>query len=272
MSALTDWLFEKTPGIADDAPAIPAHLMKSGHLPSEDDEWLEPPADSYDLEEVYTLIDYRDAKGQPSRRRITMRKLSRGPNAPILSAICHERHAIRAFRTDRIEGFIEDTGEVIECSTFFREIMSIDLSVLTPTRPQNVAAPDTALSLARGFRSELRAPLSILVAFARSDENFQPEELNAICRFVETVAPNVHDAAHPGEAPTMSELRPMIRRMRPSRESLHGYMAEVRAIMASEFFRNAFEEALNDVVWADGKITPGEERLLASLGFVGEEN
>jgi hypothetical protein len=270
MTALTDWLFDKTPGETDDAP--PSPHVSGRPLVSDDEEWLEPPADEYDLEEVFTVIDYRDAKGQPSRRRITMRTLSRGPTAPLLHAICHERRAIRCFRTDRIDGFIEDTGEVLDCAAFFREILSIDLAAIAPKRPAPQPKIHTALSVARGFRSELRAPLSVLVALARSDDRFQPEELDVICRFVETIAPNVHDPAHPGEVSTMTELRPMIRRMRPTRESLPGCMADVQPQLHAPLFRNAFETAVNDVLWADGKITPGEQGLLAELGFVAEEH
>jgi hypothetical protein len=64
----------------------------------------------------------------------------------------------------------------------------------------------------------------------------------------------------------------MIRRMRPTRESLPGYMADVQPQLHAPFFRDAFESAINDVLWADGKISRGEEVLLAELGFLAEDH
>ncbi len=268
MSSLNDWLFDKTPGI-DDAP--PPHPQMDGQpIISEDDEWLETPTDSYDLEEVYTLIDYRDSKGNQTRRRITLRKVARGPHAPILTAICHERRAVRAFRCDRIEGFIEDDGEVIDCNRFFRDMMMIDLNYLSHREKAAPTIP-TALSVARQIRNDFRAPLSILVALARSDESFISEELDVICGFAETMAPTLHSSAHPGEVSAMTELRPLIRRMRPSRESLDGYLHKVRSVTSNDpSFREAFEDAMNDVLWADGRVAEGERRLINELGLAGD--
>lgn len=264
MSSLMDWLFEKTPAVEDAPP--PSRHINGQALFSDEEEWLEPPADEYDLEEVYSIIDYVDSRGQPTRRRITMRNLSRGPHAPILKAVCHERRAVRAFRTDRIECFIDENGEVITCTDFFRNIMQIDLAVLTSKQPkENIP---TALSAAREIRDNLRAPLSILVAIARSDEDFRRVEVDAICEFVGKVAPRVYEPAYPGGIPTLERLREMIGRMRPSRQSLDGYIeiCETRCA-GDEAFREEFEAALHDVLWADGVEHPAEKSLLRELGI-----
>lgn len=270
MSALTDWLFDKTPDIADEAP--PSRFQDGRPTISDDEEWLEPPEDSYALEEVLTVIDYRDARGNVSRRRITLRKLARGPHAPILSAICHERRAFRQFRCDRIDGFIDfDTGEVQDCPTFFREVMLIDLAGLAPTVRRAASQVETALSRARAIRDELRAPISVLVGIARSDELFQPEELDTICAFAEKFSPTIHVPAHPGEISAMGELRRLIQSMRPTRSAMQGYMNEVRAACLDAAFRDAFLTAVGDVIMADGRISPGEHALLTELGLVAEE-
>lgn len=265
MTALTDWLFDKTPSETDDAPEIPEHLRASGHLPEVDD-GFEAITEPIDLEEVYTIMDYRDSTGAFTRRRVTFRKISPGPHAPLLQAICHERRAVRCFRCDRIEGFIEDTGEVISCADFFLSIMDIDLTKFQNTAGNKVA---TALSEARRIRDELRPPLSILVALARSDDLFAQEELNVICDWVRDAAPEVELAAHPGETPTITELRPIIRRLRPTRQSLGYHLSKMGSmgLLDPGPQRDRFETALNQVLWADGKIAEGEKIMLRELGL-----
>lgn len=265
MSALTDWLFEKTPDETDDAPPLPPHLGGPPPNPKIDDDFIEPPAESYELEEVFTVIDYADAGGNRSRRRITMRRVARGKHAPILTAICHERRAVRHFRCDRIEGFIDDDGVVVDCGDFFRATMMIDLSYLAPR------AVRTSLLEARKIRDRLRSPLSVLVALGRSDDQFRPEELDEICRFVEGEVETISDPTHPGDVDVMTELRPIIQRMRPSRSAIDGYLTEVfaRAEIDPDF-RARFEGALEDVLLADGIIAEGEVVFLRNHDFAVE--
>lgn len=269
MSTLADWLFAKSPNEADPAPQAPAHLIQSGHLPGDDEQAdsgqdLDPITEPEILEPVFALMDYRDAKGGYTRRRITMLTLAPGPNAPILKAVCHERRAQRSFRCDRIEGFIEDTGEVLTCADFFTEFLGIDLSRM---RPREAVA--TADSKATEARDKLRPALALLVALARSDEHYLPEELNAICNFVEDVMPEINDPAHPGEVSALPKLRQLISRMRPTQQSLDGFLAALQPNLADPRFHASFEAAVNNVLWADGKIAPGEKHLLDSLGFDG---
>jgi hypothetical protein len=261
MSELMDWLFDKTPSDEDAAPPLPPEL-RGDQNDGQIDEDLEPPAESYELERVRVAIDYVDSRNKKSRRRVTLLKVQRGPTAPILAATCHERRAFRHFRTDRIADVIDtETGEIFECDLFFRDVMKIDLARLQP----NVEVL-TATKQARGIRDELRAPLSILVALARSDEDFHPDELDAICRYVEEDAKDMFTPTHPGEIDTIVPLREVIRNMRPSRQALHGYLDTLSGSKWSNERVRRFLSAIKQVVLADGNFVTQEAELLDELG------
>lgn len=59
---------------------------------------------------------YVDARGQESRRRVTVLKVLGEPgNVPTLLSRCHERQALRKFRADRIQALLDlHTGEVMD--------------------------------------------------------------------------------------------------------------------------------------------------------------
>lgn len=60
-------------------------------------------------------IEYVDAKGSFSRRRITVREVRQNKGALALACYCHERRAPRLFRLDRIRSAIDvQTGEVFD--------------------------------------------------------------------------------------------------------------------------------------------------------------
>ena len=264
MNALTDWLFERTPSVADPGLDLPAHLVKAGYLPdpNEPDEFTDPIREKIQLEEVFTVIDYTDSLGNLTRRRVTCRSIEPVTNGFMLTAICHERRAVRSFRIDRIDCFIDPDGEAMSPLDFFEICMGIP--------PGSFAKPERvpeSLGAARAIRDELRAPLSILVAFARADHDFIADELDAICDFVEQVVPEVKTTPHPGDLSIIDALRPIINNMRPSRESLAGYMADVRLRAETDAdFRDKIENAISAVISADGHLSTGEARLLEKLG------
>ena len=266
MSVLT-WLLGKTPDDTDPAPTITlpetARQVAPPAPETEDIAELEEPDEdgNIELEAVFCIIDYEDANGVQTRRRITLRKASRGPHAPILSAVCHERRALRHFRCDRIECFIEETGEVINPVDFFRETLAIDLASLAPL-------VDEANQNARAIRDFLRPPLSLLVAVARSDGDFHPEELDEICQYAEkelmcktseTRFPNV-------TIDDLDSLTILIRKMRPGKSSISGYYQKTLE-MADERLER-FAEALQRLVMADGRLAYEEEEILEELNDI----
>lgn len=65
-------------------------------------------------------IEYEDANGRRSERRITCRTLAERPAGRTLVAWCHERNAPREFRIDRIAEVVDVvTGELLDANDVF---------------------------------------------------------------------------------------------------------------------------------------------------------
>ena len=257
---LLHWLLERSDHPEREMPPLRDDLRGKPVDPSSDPEDHGGDEEDYlDLEPVYTVIDYCDSKGDGTRRRITMRRLCRGPHAPLLKAVCHERRALRSFRCDRIEFFIDDDGVITETIEFFRDVMDIDLSTFGPSNAQR------RQSQARDVRDTLRPMLSLLLAAGRSDGFLHPEELDVILRYAEDELFDLADAGDLKVAPTLDlveQMVPVVERMRPQRDTISSDLAHVISLPERRFSR--FGKALEAVIIADGHLAPGE------LGFLDE--
>ncbi|MFW5655943.1 MAG: hypothetical protein ACOCYW_09935 [Roseicyclus sp.] len=260
---LIDWLTRRAPRLDADAP-MPHAPEARPEMPAdaEDTEELLTPDESGEilLDELFTVIDYVDARGARSRRRITTLKLRNGTHGPLLSAICHERRALRHFRIDRVEAFIDpETGEVVRPPHFLRETLAVDPNSLLAPQPHD------ALTAARALREALRPGLSVLVLAARADEEFHDEELDVICRYAEREADAL---AQDGRCPapdlaTLDALTPMIRSMRPNATSLESHLTQIFEWPDDRAER--LDRALRAVLTADGEIAVGEEFLIDEI-------
>ena len=275
---LLRWLAGRAPAVKTPPPALP-QIEARPHVPqpaSDDDhtEMItaeEPNAKAQaDLEPVYCIIDYCDAEGNKTRRRITLVKICTGPNAPMLTAICHERRAIRTFRCDRIECFISDVGEVIETDTFFRETMFLNIADFYPAGKgpgQEVdPAHAEALQTAKAVREALKYQLRLLVTAARCDEVLHPAELDVICRYIEDEIEQPYIAERSGRYVTieaLNQLTVIMSRSRPYRESLPTTINAISQLDDDQLER--LTSALRDVILADGKIAPEETMLISEL-------
>lgn len=230
----------------------------------DEEELLQPDEDGQILlDEVYITIDYRDAANNQTRRRITLIKASKGPKAPMLSAICHERKAYRHFRTDRIICFIDQDGEIFEPTSFFRETLLINLASLAPDKnntQKGMTHADPALERARELRDKLRAPLSLLVLAAKADDEFHEEELEVICSYIED---ELWDLGTDVTIEELNQLTALVRIMRPTERTIEKHFATVD--MMSSGRRARFNKALTDLIAADGVIDPMEEAFRADL-------
>lgn len=260
---LLNWLTKKAPDEATEAPNItPPNAFKPRPAPEQDedhaDEYVQPDErGAIELEEVFCLIDYRDADGHETRRRVTTRKVAKGPHAPILTAICHERRAVRHFRTDRIECFISKEGEVIEPADFFREMFAVDLGTIE-TDPN-----DQQLILARRIRDVLRPPLSVMVLCAKSDGEFHPNELDTIEAYAEAEIialedrfPEFADA----RVEALDHLNTLIKSLRPQKTSIITYAGMIANYDSERASR--FMKSLEKLISADGVISPDEAAFL----------
>lgn len=219
-----------------------------------------PPTDIIQLGDLHVAIEYEDASGNETTRNITMQEIGRGPNAPVLKAICHTRHAVRHFRTDRIVNVITSDGEVLPVARFFRDVAGIDLRSLAP------GAQEESLKTARALRDFLRPALSILVVAAKTDDQFHSAELAAIMAYVETEASFLREYdkfTQPVGADEIAALEPLIRTMRPQASSVRACLNNVLSQRPERFDR--FRAALLQVVRADGVVSLPEAEFLEEL-------
>lgn len=256
--SLLKWLFNKAPAETDAAPTI-LGVTPRVTTPDHDEETGQADQTALELDEVFCAIEYTDAAGNQSRRRITLRKLAPGPHAPILTAICHERHAVRHFRTDRIECAITADGEILNWPDFAQRVLAI--------APQRIlSGPQVvALNSAQRVRDFLRAPISILVLAARADDHLAQSELHRIVDYAVMEAGELDDEGKlPGHADvSAAQLCDLVKAMRPSRESLPGYIAKISDYDPRRYRR--FMHALQTVVDADGTLNPQEFELLQEI-------
>ncbi|WP_320176652.1 hypothetical protein [Roseovarius pacificus] len=280
-----NWIFRRTPDDTDPAPPAPKAIEGPPVSPPDDtipdtQDMLQGPDDYGEimLDELYCLIDYCDAKGHETRRRITLLKIKNGPNAPILSAICHERKALRHFRFDRIECFIDDDGVVTPADEFARDTLLVDIGAFNhraiEDQPANNAKAassehkDDPFAVAQSLRNLLRAPLSILVAAAKVDGQFHAEEHDVICCYAEEEAEELlkNGEVNNVRIEDLDALNRIIPKMRPRRGSAEEHLTNVLTMSDERFDR--FKRALSRVILADGIIHPDEQGhidLLADL-------
>lgn len=263
-----DWLVNRA--ATPDTPKGPMPVPASREfVPSPADDTLDEQemleADetgTIELEEIYSIIEYIDSSGARTRRRIPLRKIQPGPKGPLLSAICHERRALRSFRCDRIQCFIDDDGVVVEPGDFFRDLLCFDPESLAPE------ADDLALHRARELRDLIRPGLSTLVIAAMSDEDFHASELDVICRYIEDDLETLAKRKKI-EAPTISEIDamiPLVRKMRPQATSLPSYLRKIVEYDTTRFAR--FCNALRELILADERISCGEAEFMSDLAIL----
>lgn len=281
-----NWLFGRSPTATDPAPQWPAsvsardpRIILAGNVDPEPqdarDASKQKPRPRVELEPVYTMIDYRDAQGIETRRRITMRRIETTAQGANLIAICHERRALRSFRIDRIVDFIETDGEVVEPAFFFREFCAVDIHNLPAEaatkpiierRPRGRPRGTDRAAIGRAARAILKTRLELLVLAARADDELHPAEIEEIQRFAEDELRRL-DATGALAAPVTIEIvDPIcksIPRMRPLREDIADMVQKLAALSPDEMSR--FVSAMSRVIRADGVVALSEELFLANM-------
>ncbi|TFL16412.1 WYL domain-containing protein [Jannaschia formosa] len=236
-------------------------------LPIEDDPDEDDPG-PVELDPIFLLIDYRDSKGQPSRRRITCRALvrSRGGH-PSLRAICHERSAMRAFRLDRIEAVIDQDGTVTSILDFLDEL-AIDMAgigLAAPAKPRKKATP--IVDTAEDFRRAIMPSVVLLTAAGRSDHHLHDREIDAILEFIEDEWMERSDCPGPdGLDAQIESFAKAIRRLRPTTRDLDVGIEALNGANAATRDRTIL--ALAKLVKADGVVCEAEEEFLREVGLL----
>ncbi|MDB6454474.1 tellurite resistance TerB family protein [Falsirhodobacter sp. 20TX0035] len=198
------------------------------------------------LENLFCYIEYRDAKRNLTRRPITMLTL-KGEGADVgIFAVCHLRKSTRLFRCDRIENVITSDGEITEGRAFLRDILNVDIAP-APILDAAVALPT--------FRSQIMSPLTVLVAAAKADGDYDIHEIDSIVSYAEREAMRLHMAGLVSDDMTIEAsdaLCTAVRNMRPQARSLERHIMNVLTL--PEDARRRFKKALEAVIVADGHI------------------
>lgn len=248
--ALIDWLLRRSPQgneAPNGAPAV-APVMTAADTTTEDAGTTGHEVAEIELEPIYTMIEYEDSACAITRRRITMRSLVPSGDGWILRAVCHERRALRSFRTDRIAFFFDADGEVTEPDAFWQKL---GITLAPRAAPARKGA---------ALRDRFRPALSVMVALARADNRFDPEQVDVMLAYVEAEADELGIAWTPDDIDALAVILP---RMHPSAESLHGYFDTVRSFRQSRIDR--FRRALRALVLSDGVIHKDEAAFMEML-------
>ena len=198
------------------------------------------------------LIEYRDAKGVVSRRRITVWGLTELPSGvPGLYARCHERKAMRTFRADRILCCIDYDGEVFDdVPAFLNENFGMALD-------RAAAKADIDDDGWAAMRAAIRNDAVLLNAMAHSDGVFRNSE---VAEAVQHLAMVCERRDMFTDAGALRRIERYFRRLRPTGEALKRALASLPARSASDVRWTVMAAA--KVMDADGRRAPEETALL----------
>ncbi len=198
------------------------------------------------------MIEYTDAAGQSSRRRITVFQLQRGSDEiPLLLATCHEREATRSFRVDRIGCCIDLDGEVHEnVADFLADAFGMSDSWTRTSAIYKGRRWDEIVAA-------IGADAVLLAAMARIDMRSVKAE--------KTVAmTNLHNRLERANITLDNDeqvrLERFVSRLRPDVEAIRRAIEEIGSRGAEEIKLALLASAR--VMTADGKRHPREVRLL----------
>lgn len=279
---ILSWLWQRTPSectlveIAFEEP--PEFFVEVEPVEDEQNEVAEtelrqtsqPPVEHrrFDLEPIFVVIDYCDAAGNRSRRRITTRWIEKRGDVSYIGATCHERRAHRLFRMDRVEGVINDDGVVVEARCFFEDAISGDPGYeieRTVATSQKITVGESTSHYTL-LRRELKPALVVLVAAARVDDVLHSEEIDRIMLFTETEAEClVQDGAVmtlPG-LEGFDKLGRLVHRIRPIQSDLDEALGVIAEWPEQRLQR--LIQGIAGVVQADGVIVSSEFDFLNEL-------
>ncbi|WP_372094392.1 TerB family tellurite resistance protein [Tistrella mobilis] len=203
------------------------------------------------------MIEYLNAKGEDSRRRITVLKIeTMTTGALALYATCHERRAFRAFRIDRITCCIDLDGEVHDdVGRFLSVTLGIPVRLSAQREPSEEARWRRLLNAAR-------AEGIVLAALARIDGEVHDAEVDVLTA---TIMPILDST---GLDPTAEEIETIGRglsRLRPSENTLYDALDTLRA-RGPAAVRRVMLGAVQ-LIQADGRLRPEEVALVNEVSM-----
>lgn len=218
-------------------------------------------------------IEYEDAKGDLSERRISVLSITKGANhIPCLMAMCHERQAVRQFRIDRVLTIIDLDGEIHEPPTdFLVENFGMDPAFAEASETGEVDLPDIQAAIAREaarkdrwehIKRTVYWDMKALAGLAWSDGSMHPDERGVIVDHCLSLS--AHFDLNEDEHERLFKL---VKRQYPSVGAVERAIEEIWQL--PEDRRNLFLAACARLVEADGVVDPSEVSFLQETGFGG---
>lgn len=236
-------MFDKIKVLIRESRVVPTSLTSfRALLPEADSADMLPVslarADLESIAGVGCILNYRDAGGEESNRRVTCRRLNRIADALYLQALCHERGAQRTFRIDRIvEVACGVTGKVHRPSDpYFARYIA-----------QEGDASSVGFFLGVKRAADLRAGLNVLAFLARADGKVVPEEREVIAEFCRSFAVRYGNDrfAHEGACGYADRLA-------PDAEQFYVALERLTVEGAPQGLARLVADAANRLISADG--------------------
>lgn len=204
------------------------------------------------------IIEYVDAGGNPSTRRITVWDIQEGRGGmPLLYAYCHERNAERSFRVDRIQNIVDLDGVVHEAPAEFL-VECFGMSAALAGAVGSAGQAQTSEKAWRSMRHRMRHPAMLLATLSHADGYLHPGELGVATQYCLGLCKDLR----PGEE-LHDKTQSYIRRIRPKPDALDAAIREVCNFAPHEVIQ--FLVACRDLVEADGDVHPREIECLEAL-------
>lgn len=245
-TSLVDVLLSRLRGSRDLTPAVPggrALLLPAADDPEAEQTRLDPAA--YETLSSSLFIEYVDAHGCESRRRITLMAVVTKPDDLLLHCYCHERAAPRCFRASRIREAVDlATGEVVQDTV---ELIKRLAGILNYPAESSEASTQDALR-------RCRHGLVVLTFLARCDGHLHPSEMQVLLNYLD------HNAQYPGIDTHMAEWA--LRRLDVNR---HVYNRAVNALAQRQDDLRQIARFARRLIDADGSLSPEEAEFAIIL-------
>lgn len=251
------------------------------------------------LEPTLISMEYRDAQGEVSDRKVTLLQMQGSSEGPVhLIGKCHMRNARRTFRFDRILAIHGLPG--LSRNPTPQDVLTAlaDLSLgahpqakppyetgkkprtrwPTPeqTTPETADIASTAepqparerpeAAAFRAVRQKHRAELRLLCFLAKADRQLHPGEIDAMDRYARSLA-GLMAGAKWTEADSAA-LAAYLRNLKFSAEAERACLEQIGWLGDEAATR--FGDAAGEVMEADGRIDPAEAEMILSWGVTPE--
>jgi len=202
-----------------------------------------------DLHGVTFGIEYQDAAGAVTSRRVSIRQICASDDGRIyINALCYERRAFRSFRLDRIRAIIDFDGVVWPPPEFFKTELHVDLTRWEDW-PVKSGALKSKSQASDGLTHQQIAgdEIRVLTALGRKDGFLAESEIAVIVDFAMNKAAKVGVATNDADR---KRLRATLRRQRPGAAAVEECLARIEREPIED--QKQFVEAAIAVMDADG--------------------